>query len=74
MYASKGGVPHLDGEYTVFGKVVEGLEVIGKIAAIQTNDRDQPIHEVRVTVRVLSISEKKIPGTYRELRILNFEF
>ena len=69
VYASKGGAPHLDGEYTVFGKVVEGLEVIDKIAAVPTNDHDQPIHEVKVTVRVLSISEKE----YQAL-IGNYEF
>ena len=66
VYASKGGAPHLDGEYTVFGKVVEGLEVIDKIAAVPTNDRDQPIHQVRVTVRVVSVTEKEYHALIRE--------
>ena len=59
VYATEGGAPHLDGEYTVFGKVVEGLDVVDKIAAVETNDRDRPLKEVRVTVKVVSISEKE---------------
>jgi len=62
-YAAIGGAPHLDGEYTVFGKVVEGLEVIDKIAAVATNDRDKPLEDVRVTVKVIAVSEKE----YQEL-------
>ena len=63
VYAAIGGAPHLDGEYTVFGKVVEGLDVIDKIAAVPTNERDRPISEVRVTVKVVSVSEQR----YNEL-------
>ena len=59
VYATIGGAPHLDAEYTVFGMVVEGLDVIDKIAAVPTNERDKPLDEVRVTVKVISVSEEE---------------
>ncbi len=41
-YMNTGGTPRLDGTYTVFGEVTEGLEVVDKIAAVQTNQADKP--------------------------------
>jgi cyclophilin family peptidyl-prolyl cis-trans isomerase len=52
-YLSVGGVPSIDGNYTVFGEVVEGLEVIDKIAAVKTSENDWPASKVRHTIRVL---------------------
>ena len=52
-YKTIGGTPHLDGSYTVFGEVVEGLEVIGRIEKAATDDHDRPlkdIHIIRATV------------------------
>ena len=46
---------HLDGEYTVFGETIAGLHVIDKIAAVETDRRDRPVHEVRI----LSIKPNK---------------
>ena len=51
-YTSMGGTPHLDGTYTVFGEVVEGLEVIDKIAGVQTDKRDRPLEDIRMRVYV----------------------
>ncbi len=48
-YTSDGGVPHLDNDYTVFGEVVEGFEVIDKIAEIETNQQDRPVEDIRIT-------------------------
>ena len=51
VYKTIGGVPHLDQGYTVYGEVVKGLEVIDKIAAVQTSrgqDRDRPLQDVRI--------------------------
>ncbi len=48
IYTSKGGVPHLDETYTVFGQVVEGMEVIERIAAEETDERDRPKEDVRI--------------------------
>jgi cyclophilin family peptidyl-prolyl cis-trans isomerase len=52
-YAKEGGAPHLDGGYTVFGEVVEGLEVIDALAALPCDARDRPLKDVRIFMRVL---------------------
>jgi len=52
-YKTLGGVHHLDKEYTVFGEVVEGLEVIDKIASLQTDKNDRPFKDVTIKVRIL---------------------
>ena len=48
LYHDIGGVPHLDGQYTVFGEVAEGLEVVDRIQKVQTDDYDRPIDDVRI--------------------------
>lgn len=45
--------PHLDGEYAAFGKVVEGLDVIDKIAAVDTNMRDMPLQPIVIKTMLL---------------------
>jgi cyclophilin family peptidyl-prolyl cis-trans isomerase len=52
-YKTLGGTPHLDGGYTAFGEVVEGLEVIDKIAAVQTKPGDRPVQDVKMQIRVI---------------------
>lgn len=47
-YRKTGGAPHLDGAYTVFGEVVEGLDVVGKIQKEYTDDYDRPVSDVRI--------------------------
>ena len=52
-YTTVGGTPHLDGEYTVFGEVVEGMDVVDEIQQVATNHADRPIDDVvikKVTV------------------------
>ncbi|MCM1059040.1 MAG: peptidylprolyl isomerase [Eubacterium sp.] len=46
MYLQKGGVPFLDGGYTVFGQVFEGMDVVRKIAEVETDDNDKPLTQV----------------------------
>ena len=54
FYSEVGGTPHLDYAYSVFGEVIEGLEVIDKIASVETDDRDRPIEDVKIiSIRVL---------------------
>ena len=53
IYASQGGTPHLDGQYTVFGEVEEGLEVLEKIQNLPTNQADRPIEDIAVKMSVL---------------------
>ena len=48
LYHDVGGVPHLDGQYTVFGEVTEGLDVVDRIQKVQTDDYDRPIDDVRI--------------------------
>jgi len=48
VYKTIGGTPHLDGEYTVFGEVVKGLEVIDKIAELETDDNSRPKIDVKI--------------------------
>jgi peptidylprolyl isomerase len=48
VYKSIGGVPRLDQTYTVFGEVVEGLDVVDKIAAVSTDAADKPLTDVKI--------------------------
>jgi peptidyl-prolyl cis-trans isomerase B (cyclophilin B) len=50
VYAETGGTPHLDGDYTVFGEVIEGLDVLDKIAAVQTDPRSRPLKDIKMTL------------------------
>ncbi len=45
-YTTVGGIPHLDGEYTIFGEVVEGLEIVDKIIIVETDEHDRPLEDV----------------------------
>lgn len=48
-YKQLGGTPHLDGQYTVFGEVVEGMDVVEAIQAVETDSNDRPLQDVRIT-------------------------
>lgn len=48
-YMRVGGTPHLDGAYTVYGKVLEGMDVVAKIEAAETDANDRPIEDIRIT-------------------------
>ncbi|WP_346861037.1 peptidylprolyl isomerase [uncultured Draconibacterium sp.] len=54
VYKTLGGTPHLDQNYTVFGEVIQGLNVVDSIAAVETGDFDRPVKNVRILhIRVL---------------------
>jgi peptidyl-prolyl cis-trans isomerase B (cyclophilin B) len=64
VYSTVGGTPGLDGEYTVFGKVIKGLEVIDKIASQAGDEANRPVEDIRMTVAVEELSRKKIEKLY----------
>ena len=51
-YKTIGGTPQLDGDYTVFGEVIEGFDVIDKIAAVQRDNRDRPLQDIRMKIKL----------------------
>lgn len=52
-YSTLGGTPHLDQNYTVFGEVVEGLNVIDSIAAVKTNQQDRPLKDIFMKMKIV---------------------
>ena len=53
-YAAIGGTPQLDMDYTVFGEITDGMEVIDKIATTPTGSADRPVNDVKMKVRVIN--------------------
>jgi peptidyl-prolyl cis-trans isomerase B (cyclophilin B) len=56
-YKTIGGTPHLDHGYTVYGEIIEGLDVLDKIAAVNVDRGDRPVQDVRMTITLI---EKKL--------------
>jgi len=52
-YSTVGGTPHLDGGYTVFGQIADGLDVIDKIAAVKTKPGDRPVEDIKMTIEII---------------------
>ncbi|NBC84434.1 MAG: peptidylprolyl isomerase [Bacteroidetes bacterium] len=48
-YTTKGGAPHLDDQYTVFGEIIDGFDVLDKIAQIETNQLNRPVKDIVIT-------------------------
>ncbi|AGA78010.1 peptidylprolyl isomerase [Echinicola vietnamensis] len=64
-FTTVGGTPHLDeGGYTVFGKVIHGMDVVEKISAVETAAMDRPVDPIYITVEVERVLKKKITKEY----------
>ena len=48
MYNEKGGTPFLDGSYTVFGQVFEGLDIVRELGNVETDSNDKPLKQVQM--------------------------
>ena len=59
VYKTIGGIPHLDQNYTVYGEIVRGLEMVDAVAAVETNPDNRPLVDVRMTVTILKKKEAK---------------
>ncbi|PRD53933.1 peptidylprolyl isomerase [Sphingobacterium gobiense] len=57
VYQTIGGAPHLDGNYTVFGELLNGVETIDKIAVVETDERDRPLEDIRMSMKLLTRRE-----------------
>lgn len=59
VYKTLGGTPHLDRNYTVFGEIVEGLDLVAAIASVQTDSNDRPVEDIAMTITLLKKTEAK---------------
>ena len=58
VYKTQGGTPHLDGNYTVFGEVIEGMDIVDKIANEPRDKHDRPLKDIRM-LKVRVVKKKK---------------
>ena len=64
LVENQAGTHFLDGQYTVFGQVIQGLDVIGKIAKLPRDGRDRPSADIKMTMKVEKLKRKKITKLY----------
>ncbi|MVM29502.1 peptidylprolyl isomerase [Spirosoma sp. HMF4905] len=64
VYKTLGGAPHLDGNYTVFGEVIDGLAIVDSVAKQPRNELDRPDRDVRMTMTGDWVKKKKITKQY----------
>ena len=63
-YMEIGGAPWLDQQYTIFGEVIEGMEVVDAIGRTKTDPRDVPLEAINIEMEVIELRKKKIDKLY----------
>ena len=61
VYKTIGGTPHLDGQYTVFGEVTEGLDLIEKMQLVETDKNDRPLEDIRILKATVTKDIPEVP-------------
>lgn len=67
-YRTVGGVPHLDGSYTVFGRVIEGMEIVSRIEKVKTDRNDRPLEDIRI-IKAEITQKAKNPRSRRNSKV-----
>ncbi|RZK50629.1 MAG: peptidylprolyl isomerase [Pedobacter sp.] len=67
VYKTIGGTPHLDQNYTIYGEVVKGIEMVDKIASMETGKADRP--KVDVPMQVSVLKKREIKRLVKELKL-----
>lgn len=53
VYTTIGGIPHLDGNYTVFGEVVQGMNIIDELSAVNTDANNRPLKDIKFSISAI---------------------
>ena len=53
IYTETGGMPHLDGKFTIIGEVVKGIEVLDQIGSVETNENDKPVQDIFMNISIV---------------------
>ncbi len=54
VYTTIGGIPHLDGNYTVFGEVIQGMDIVENFSAVETDKNDRPLKDIKFSISVIN--------------------
>jgi cyclophilin family peptidyl-prolyl cis-trans isomerase len=69
VYKTMGGSPHLDRNYTVYGEVVKGLELVDSVAAVKTDEKDRPTTDIKMEISLLK--RRQARKLEKELKLTN---